>query len=58
MGVRSESVGTIGAAGAVNVIYGTTNGLASSNNQLWHQSSTGSPDSAEEGDGFGAALAP
>ena len=58
VGVRGESIGTIGAAGAVNVIYGTSTGLASSGNQFWHQNSSGSPDSAEEGDNFGAALAP
>ena len=58
VGVRGESVGGTGAAGAVNVIYGTSTGLASSGNQFWHQGSSGSPDAAEEGDSFGAALAP
>ena len=43
-GRKGESIGGIGAAGAVNVIYGTSTGLASSGNQFWHQSSSGSPD--------------
>jgi disulfide bond formation protein DsbB len=58
VGVAGESIGAIGAAGAVNVIYGASTGLASSGNQFWHQNSSGSPDPAEDGDNFGAALAP
>ena len=58
VGVKGESVGAIGAAGAVNVIYGATNGLASSGNQLWQQNTLGGAGSAADGDGFGAALAP
>ena len=58
VGVPGESIGGIGAAGAVNVIYGTASGLASTGNQFWHQNSSGSPDSAEEGDSFGSSLAP
>jgi len=58
VGVPGESIGGLGAAGAVNVIYGTASGLASTGNQFWHQNSTGSPDSAEEGDRFGSSLAP
>ena len=56
--MKGESVGAIGAAGAVNVIYGATNGLASSGNQLWQQNTLGGAGSAADGDGFGAALAP
>jgi len=58
VGVPGESIGAIGAAGAVNVIYGTASGLANTANQFWNQNSAGSPDSAEEGDGFGSSLAP
>jgi hypothetical protein len=58
VGVPGESIGGLGAAGAVNVIYGTAGGLASTGNQFWHQNSAGSPDSAEEGDRFGSSLTP
>jgi hypothetical protein len=51
------SAGTIFDAGAVSVIYGSSNGLVASRNQLWHQDRAGIPDSAEDGDGFGSALA-
>ena len=44
-------------AGAVNVLYGSSAGLRSSGNQIWHQDSTGIKDSVEEDDGFGYALA-
>jgi hypothetical protein len=58
IGVLGENIGGIGFAGAVNVIYGTASGLASTGNQFWHQNSTGVPDSAEESDSFGSSLAP
>lgn len=43
--------------GAVNVIYGTGNGLASTGNQLWTQNSSGILDESEGDDRFGGALA-
>jgi hypothetical protein len=58
VGVLGESIGGIGSAGAVNVIYGTASGLSSTGNQFWHQDSSGMLDSAEQGDGFGSSLAP
>ena len=58
VGVPGESIGGFGAAGAVNVIYGTASGLASTGNQFWHQNSAGILDSAEESDSFGSSLAP
>jgi hypothetical protein len=58
VGVLGESIGGVGFAGAVNVIYGTASGLSSTGNQFWHQDSAGILDSAEEGDGFGSSLAP
>ncbi|MDQ3493286.1 MAG: integrin alpha, partial [Chloroflexota bacterium] len=43
--------------GAVNVIYGSANGLTAAGNQLWTQDSAGIPDQAETIDLFGRALA-
>jgi disulfide bond formation protein DsbB len=56
VGVVEESVGTVGGAGAVNVIYGGPTGLAAAGNQLWHQDVPGIADAAEPGDNFGWAL--
>ena len=44
-------------AGAVNVIYGSADGLTAEGNQLWRQSSSGIPGSDEPYDLFGLALA-
>lgn len=42
IGVKSEDIGNIDNAGAVNVIYGSqTSGLAAAGNQIWHQDSPG-----------------
>jgi hypothetical protein len=57
IGVPGEDLGAAPDAGAVNVIYGTANGLASTGNQLWHQDSSGVTDLAEAFDEFGSALA-
>ena len=62
IGVPNEDVGTIVDAGAVNVIYGSSNGLNGialsqgngRDNQIWTQAITGG---AEPGDRFGASLA-
>ena len=43
-------------AGAVNVIYGSAAGLTATDNQLWHQNSSGIADAAEAGDHFGGSL--
>ena len=56
IGAPGESAGTVGGAGAVNVIYGGAGGLASAGNQLWTQISTGVPDVPETDDHFGAPL--
>jgi FG-GAP repeat len=56
IGVPSEDVGVVADAGAVSVLYGTTNGLTSTGNQLWTQNNTGAGDTAETGDSFGSAL--
>lgn len=41
---------------AVNVIYGTDNGLNAANNQFLHQDTPGILDDPEENDFFGLAL--
>jgi hypothetical protein len=56
-GAPGESVGAAGAAGAVNVIYGSGSGLTSSGNQLFNQDSAGLAEASESGDSFGTALA-
>lgn len=53
IGVPGENSG----AGAVNVLYGTETGLASSGDQLWTQDSAGIAGTSESGDAFGGALA-
>jgi hypothetical protein len=55
IGVR-ESLGTLTSAGAVHVLYGTSNGLSATGAQFWTQNVSGVPDSAEAQDQFGAAL--
>ena len=45
------------AAGAVNVIYGSSTGLTATGSQVWTQSSGGIGGSPEEGDYFGTSLA-
>ena len=57
VGVPRESVGSLYAAGAVNVIYGSSEGLAATSAQFWYQNSPGIPGIAERGDQFGFALA-
>jgi hypothetical protein len=57
VGAPYEDVGSILGAGAVHVIYGSTGGLASAGNQVWHQDMPGIVGGAEEFDNFGDALA-
>jgi len=64
VGVPGEDIGSSpekADAGAVNVIYGTADGLSSTNsqywNQDWHQGDLYMGGTAEIGDHFGAALA-
>jgi hypothetical protein len=55
IGAAQEVINNI-AGGAVNVIYGTANGLKQIGNQLWHQDSQGIADTAEDDDNFGRTL--
>jgi hypothetical protein len=64
IGVENESVGTVGGAGAANVIYGSSGGLSATGalpDQIWHQGSPGIEDFPETSDefglGFGRSLA-
>jgi hypothetical protein len=57
VGAKGEDIGEISGGGAVNIIYGTAEGLAASGNQMWHQNSTGILGGAEHSDYFGAAVA-
>ncbi len=57
VGTSFESLAAIASAGAVNVIYGSFNGLTANGNQFWTQNSPGIANAAESGDHFGATLA-
>jgi hypothetical protein len=59
VGAPLEDVGPLNLtdAGAVNVLYGTSNGLSSASNQFWTQDSPNVEDVAEVDDYFGGALA-
>jgi len=57
VGVPNEGFGGLAAAGAVQIIYGSTTGLAAAGSQIWTQDSAGVLEVAESGDRFGAALA-
>jgi hypothetical protein len=56
IGVPGESVGSKQFAGAVNVLYGSSSGLAATGNQFWTQDSSGVEETAEDSDQFGRAL--
>jgi hypothetical protein len=56
VGVPGESLGDIGAAGAVQVLYGGGAGLTAQGNQLWTQDSAGVKGKAGRGDAFGRSL--
>jgi hypothetical protein len=57
VGAVFEDVGSVGGAGAVNVLYGSAGRLTGAGSQLFSQDSPGVPGTAENGDQFGAALA-
>jgi hypothetical protein len=57
VGVRDEAVGMAINAGAVNVIYGSSDGLTAVGDQIWHQEIADVEGVAEENDSFGDALA-
>ena len=57
IGVPGDTVDNITNAGAVNVVYGTSDGLIVDDDQLWHQDSPGVKGVSEDADVFGFALA-
>jgi hypothetical protein len=57
VGAAGETVNDQFAAGAVNVLYGSAGKLSGAGSQLFNQNTTGVPDTAEELDTFGRALA-
>jgi FG-GAP repeat protein len=58
VGAPGEDIGSVNAAGAVSVLYGTVAGLQADVpvNQFWNQDSTGVKGAAEKGDAFGSSL--
>jgi hypothetical protein len=56
IGVLHESIGVVNKTGAVNVLYGTLNGLAKAGNQFWTQDAPGIRDNAESNDLFSSLL--
>ena len=58
IGVPVESVGdpAVMSAGAVNVLYGSADGLAATGAQFWYQGAAGLPDAPEQSDFFGSGL--
>ena len=57
IGAYGETVDGQDFAGAVNVLYGTADGLSSADDQRWTQNSSGVADAAEADDQLGRALA-
>jgi hypothetical protein len=53
VGTPGDWVGSVQHAGGVNVLYGSSIGLAVEGNQLWHQDVPGVLDEAEESEQFG-----
>jgi hypothetical protein len=56
VGVPGEDAGTVGFAGAVNVLYGSAAGLSGAGSQRFTQDTPGVGSSAEAGDSFGRVL--
>jgi hypothetical protein len=57
VGVPGEAVGSVFAAGAVNVLFGSPDGLTGTGSQLFTMANSGIPSSPQEAAAFGAALA-
>lgn len=56
IGVPGESVEIVMGAGAVNVLFGSAEGLGPEGEQLWHQDRNGVPEQVEANDRFGMDL--
>jgi hypothetical protein len=57
VGIPYENVGLLNAAGAVQILYGSTAGLAAIGSQWLNQATAGAEDGAEAHDRFGWSLA-
>ncbi len=57
IGVPFENVSGKADGGVVNVLYGSSTGIVSAGNQLWHQNSAGIRNSVQAKDRFGWSLA-
>jgi len=57
IGVPYEDIASTLNAGCVNVLYGTSSGLTTVNDQLWYEGVSGLAGAAETADKFGYALA-
>ena len=56
IGIPREGIGGRATVGAVQVLYGSPEGLTASGDQIWHQGKPGVPGKNEAGDGFGNSL--
>jgi hypothetical protein len=56
VGIPFEDVGAVADAGAINVLWGATNGLTGTGASFYSQDTAGVEDSAEAGDNFGSGL--
>ena len=57
IGIPGKNVGTGAHGGAVQILYGSTTGLAAAGSQIWHQHVAGIEGAAEADDYFGYSLA-
>jgi 3-hydroxy-3-methylglutaryl CoA synthase len=57
IGAPGEAVGQLAGAGAVNVLYGSDEGITADNNKQWYQDVNGVEGWSETGDQFGFSLA-
>ena len=57
VGAPGDTVGDAAGAGQIHIIYGTADGLSSSDNDRFHQDSSGVLEVAGRSDGFGQSLA-
>ena len=57
IGVPGDPVSGVSEAGAVQVVYGSADGLTATKNQLWHQNQPDVTSDPEPEDHFGSALA-
>jgi hypothetical protein len=56
IGAPGEAIGDLAGAGAVNILYGSSDGLSTAGNQLFSQNSSGVNGVSETGDLFGSSL--